>query len=103
MNNLAVYEIEQFVGESPGEYAPKSSIVHALPCRMHFQLSQGVLNCQQKFIPQSGPLPVIPSACIPNVGLREKMDMDSPDQDAFRSRMSARTSLHGNPAPGLRA
>ena len=103
MHDLAVHEIEEFVGKPPGEYAPKSSIVYALPRRILFQLSQGVPNCQQKVIPQSGPLPVIPSAGTPNVGLREKMDVDSPDQDAFRSRMSARASLHGNPAPGLRA
>jgi hypothetical protein len=46
---------------------------------------------------------VVPFTSLLNVGLCEKMDVDVPDQDAFRPLISASTSRHGRPAPGLRS
>ena len=103
MYAISLHKIEELVGEPPGEDAPESPIVHALLRRMLFELRQRALNRQQEVCAEPDPLPVIPVTGILNVGLRDGMDADMPHQDAFRSRMSASTSRHGRPAPGLRA
>ena len=100
---LSLHKIKKLVREPLGEDAPESPVVHPLPCRLLFELPQRVFNSQQKILAKSAPLPGVPVTGILNVGLREGMDVDAPVQDAFRSRISASTSRHGRPAPGLRA
>ena len=100
---LALNKIEELVGKTPREDAPETPVVHALPCRILFELRHRVFDCQQELHAESGPLLIVPVAGFLNVGVRERMDVDAPDQDAFRSRISASTSRHGRPAPGLRA